>query len=326
MECEFCKNKFVSKSNLYSHQKTAKFCLKIQGKLVETNFNCKYCNKSLTQRSSLDDHLNVCKEKKKQIQDDKEKEQTLIVKKLETELSKVKRTEQRNYQDKIEEKEKYYREKIEEKEKYYREKIEEKEKHYKEKIEGKEAYFETTLKEKNEYIAKLEARLDKFESTVVNLAAEPKTTTKTTTNNVVVNNHTLNLSQEHVSKVLDEHFTKEVAAGGQKGLAKMVHEKMLTGPDGKPTYVCVDSSRHTFEFTNNDGDVERDVKAKKLTKALINSKIQQKAAEVGNQIWTKADGHVDSTLYEYCSPKVMELACFEKDDSKFRSELSALTS
>jgi hypothetical protein len=59
---------------------------------------------------------------------------------------------------------------------------------------------------------------------------------------------------------------------------------------------------------------------------LINSKIQQKAAEVGNQIWTKADGHVDSTLYEYCSPKVMELACFEKDDSKFRSELSALTS
>ena len=129
-----------------------------------------------------------------------------------------------------------------------------------------------------------------------------------------------------MTKVLDEHFTKEVAAGGQKGLAKMVREKMLIGPDGKPMYVCVDSSRQTFEFTNNDGDVERDVKAKKLTKALINSKIQQKAAEVGNQIWTKADGHVDPTLYEYCSPKVMELACFEKDDSKFRSELSALTS
>ena len=311
MECEFCKNKFVSKSNLYSHQKTAKFCLKIQGKLVETNFNCKYCNKSLTQRSSLDDHLNVCKEKKKQIQDDKEKEQTLIVKKLETELSKVKRTEQRNYQEKIEEKEKYYQEKLKERDDYYQEKLKDK---------------DEKIQDKNEYIAKLEARLDKFESTVVNLAAEPKTTTTKTTNNVVVNNHTLNLSQEHVSKVLDEHFTKEVAAGGQKGLAKMVHEKMLTGPDGKPTYVCVDSSRQTFEFTNNDGDVERDVKAKKLTKALINSKIQQKAAEVGNQIWTKADGHVDSTLYEYCSPKVMELACFEKDDSKFRSELSALTS
>ena len=165
--------------------------------------------------------------------------------------------------------------------------------------------------------------MEKFENVVTNIASEPKTV-KTT--NVVVNNNTLNLSHEHVTKVLDEHFTKEVAAGGQKGLAKMVCEKMLTGPDGKKAYVCVDSSRQTFEFTNNDGDIERDVKAKKLTKALINSKIQQKAAEVGNQIWTKEDGHVDSTLYEYCSPKVMELACFEKDDSKFRSELSALTS
>jgi len=193
-----------------------------------------------------------------------------------------------------------------------------------------EEYASKLTQQKAEYESKLaqqkaeyDVKLEKFENAVIAAATEPKT--KTTTN-VVVNNNTLNLSQEHVTKVLDEHFTKEVAAGGQKGLAKMVREKMLTGPDGKPTYVCVDSSRQTFEFTNNDGDVERDVKAKKLTKALINSKIQQKAAEVGNQIWTKADGHVDSTLYEYCSPKVMELACFEKDDSKFRSELSALTS
>ena len=193
-----------------------------------------------------------------------------------------------------------------------------------EKNENEITRLQQIIAEQQSTIAKLEAKLEKFENAVIAAASEPKT--KTTTTNVVVNNNTLNLSQEHVTKVLDEHFTKEVAAGGQKGLAKMVHEKMLTGPDGKPTYVCVDSSRQTFEFTNNDGDVERDVKAKKLTKALINSKIQQKAAEVGNQIWTKADGNVDSTLYEYCSPKVMELACFEKDDSKFRSELSALTS
>jgi vacuolar-type H+-ATPase subunit E/Vma4 len=224
----------------------------------------------------------------------------------------------KKYEKEIEKQRQDYEKKLENQ----RTELEKQKQEYKTEIESSRNMI---INEKNEYIAKLEARLDKFESTVVNLAAEPKTTTKTT-NNVVVNNHTLNLSQEHVSKVLDEHFTKEVAAGGQKGLAKMVHEKMLTGPDGKPTYVCVDSSRHTFEFTNNDGDVERDVKAKKLTKALINSKIQQKAAEVGNQIWTKEDGHVDSTLYEYCSPKVMELACFEKDDSKFRSELSALTS
>jgi len=250
---------------------------------VCNNFECQFCSKHFTTQHNLNDHNSVCKEKDKK---------------------QLKEIEVQNIQ---------YKEKLEKQKQDYEERLEKQKQDYEEKLE----------KQRQEYMTKLEARLDKFESTVVNIASEPKT--KTTTN-VVVNNNTLNLSQEHVTKVLDEHFTKEVAAGGQKGLAKMVREKMLTGPDGKPTYVCVDSSRQTFEFTNNDGDVERDVKAKKLTKALINSKIQQKAAEVGNQIWTKADGHVDSTLYEYCSPKVMELACFEKDDSKFRSELSALTS
>ena len=286
MECDFCKRTFSSKSNLLNHQKTTKYCIEMQGK-QPTYFECEYCNKKFTSHQNQIEH--ACKEREKENNNKQQKEFENNIK--------------TKYELKIQELEYLISNRDE-------------------RIKG----FESIINEKNEYIAKLEVRLDKFETTVVNLAAEPKTTTTKTTNNVVVNNNTLNLSQEHVTKVLDEHFTKEVAAGGQKGLAKMVREKMLTGPDGKPTYVCVDSSRQTFEFTNNDGDVERDVKAKKLTKALINSKIQQKAAEVGNQIWTKADGHVDSTLYEYCSPKVMELACFEKDDSKFRSELSALTS
>ena len=32
IECEFCKNCFSNKSNLKIHQKTVKYCLKIQGK------------------------------------------------------------------------------------------------------------------------------------------------------------------------------------------------------------------------------------------------------------------------------------------------------
>ena len=32
LECQFCKHKFKNKSILNSHQKNAKYCLKIQGK------------------------------------------------------------------------------------------------------------------------------------------------------------------------------------------------------------------------------------------------------------------------------------------------------
>ena len=284
MECDFCKRTFSSKSNLLNHQKTTKYCIEMQGK-QPTYFECEFCNKKFTSHQNQIEHSCKERERENNIKQQKEFEHNI----------------KNKYELKIKELEYLIINRDE-------------------RIKG----FESIINEKNEYIAKIEARLDKFETTVVTLASEPKTTK--TTNNVVLNNNTLNLSKEHVTKVLEEHFTKEVAAGGQKRLAEMVYEKMLKGPDGKSSYVCVDPSRQTFEFTNNDGDVERDVKAKKLTKALINSDIQKKAAEVGNQIWTKADGHVDSTLYEYCSQKVMELACFERDDSKFRSELSALTS
>ena len=298
MECNFCKKSFSSKGNLLSHQKTAKYCLELQGKHLETEFSCDHCSKHFTQKTSLSDHVEICKERRKKIQDDIQHTHLSYIKKLEAEIVKLKRVEKENIKKIIEEKDILYQKDIK--------------------------TFEDKLKEKNEYIVKLEARLDKFENVITSMAAEPKNSTKTT-NNVIVNN-ILNLSTEHVTKVLDEHFTKEVVANGQKGLAKMVCEKMLTGPDGKLSYKCVDPSRHTFEFINDEGDIERDIKAKKLTKALINSNIQQKAAEVGNTIWTKEDGHVDSDKYNYCSQKVLELACLEKDDSKFRSELSALTS
>ena len=179
------------------------------------------------------------------------------------------------------------------------------------------------IQEKNEYILKLEEKIEKYESTLVNMASEPKTT-KHTTNNVVINT-TLNLTKEHVTKLLDEHMTKDVVAGGQKGLAQMVCEKMLKGPDGKLTYKCVDPSRHNFEFLNAEGVMEKDIKAIKLKNALISGDIMTKANQTGNEIWTREDGTINSDQYTVSADKVMEIICIDKDDSKFRSELSALT-
>jgi len=301
--CNFCKKEFTFKGNMLSHQKTAKYCLELQGKDIIL-FDCDFCLKNFTTQQNLNDHGPVCREKDKKQYEDKLKE-----------IEKQKK----DYEDKLETQRRFFEDKLEKQRLDYEDKLEKQRKEYNNYTEQSKNII---IKKDEEYIAKLEARLDKFENAVTSMAAEPKTT-KTT--NVVVNN-TLNLSNEHVTKVLDEHFTKEVVSGGQRGLAKMVCEKMLKGVDGKLTYKCVDPSRQTFEFINEDGDIERDVKAKKLTKALINGKVQQKASEVGNTIWTKADGHVDPTMYEYSSQKVMELSCFERDDSKFRSELSALTS
>lgn len=66
MECEHCHNKFRNNSILKQHQKTAKYCLSIQNKngtTVLSLYNCKFCEKSLSQKIDLDRHYLSCKKK-----------------------------------------------------------------------------------------------------------------------------------------------------------------------------------------------------------------------------------------------------------------------
>jgi len=183
------------------------------------------------------------------------------------------------------------------------------------------------ISEQKDYISKLEAKLEKFEDTVTSMVLsktekKPTTTNNTTNNNIVINNNSLNLNDiPKMTAFLEEKLDKDVVAGGQKGLALLLTNTVL-----KDKYKCVDPSRQNFEFTNELGEVERDVKAKKLTNALIKSDICAKAGERGIQLWKKEDGSTDSLRHDAHSKKVLEMIMFSQDNSTFRSELSALTS
>jgi len=58
MECNFCKKTFSTKGNLYTHQATAKYCLKIQKKDPDTIHVCSYCSKTFTRKDVYDKHIN----------------------------------------------------------------------------------------------------------------------------------------------------------------------------------------------------------------------------------------------------------------------------
>ena len=65
MDCQYCKKTFSSKSSLNNHQKTAKYCLKLQDSNMEiVNFKCEYCDNYFTIKQHLSNHLLACKEKK----------------------------------------------------------------------------------------------------------------------------------------------------------------------------------------------------------------------------------------------------------------------
>jgi hypothetical protein len=63
LECCYCKKSYSNKGNLNLHQRTAKFCLKIQN-ISTKKFSCNDCDYTTQRKSSLQDHLKICKKKK----------------------------------------------------------------------------------------------------------------------------------------------------------------------------------------------------------------------------------------------------------------------
>lgn len=287
MECSFCKKTFSSKSNLSAHIKTAKYCLEMQGK-NDSNYECEFCNKILSQKATLHDHLSVCKERYKKLLEKQEYEFKSVLKKLEDDSNEM----------------------------------------LLKKMKEKDIYYQERLQEKDDYITKLESRLDKFENVITNMASEPKTLTTNNTNShnntVYMNKFDINDTKQ-IGNVIQKYLTKDVIARGQEGIALMLGEYLLKGPNGEPLYECTDVARQKFEFVNADGNVETDPKATKLIRSINNSGLCQQATVAANDLWTNPDGRMDTEKYGVYAGKVTEVMQLEKDSTKLRNKLASVT-
>ncbi len=83
MECEFCKKVLSSKSALNTHQRTARYCLKIQGLQVSKKYECKGCNKTFEISANFERHKKTCKNPNK-IQEYKD-----IIKQMKQDMTKL---------------------------------------------------------------------------------------------------------------------------------------------------------------------------------------------------------------------------------------------
>jgi hypothetical protein len=199
------------------------------------------------------------------------------------------------------------------------------------------------LQEKNDYIAKLETKLaqqkseyeiklEKFENAIIASVTQSKTPAKaaSTTNNTtnlinVTNNNYLNLSQEHIKKVLSEKLNYNVVYAGQAGLAKFVFDYMLTDEDGNIIYRCVDPSRQMFEFFDEKGEKVRDVKAEKLIQSLLKGDVIRLGLEEAAKGWNTDDNSLNLERTTVFGPKVSEYAELNRNNTVFRSKVSSLT-
>ena len=176
-------------------------------------------------------------------------------------------------------------------------------------------------------ILKLETENDIYKNDhdfVKNLASQPKTTNNNNNKIRVMNNFFDN--PEKVKQLVDEKLTQNHICDGQKGVAQFAYEILLRDEDGNINYFCTDPSRYIFKFQNAEGEMEKDIKAVKLTNMLLDAGIKHKAGIIAPTLWTKKDGTVDADKFQLFSPSTNEIILMQADNSVFRNELACLTS
>jgi len=137
-------------------------------------------------------------------------------------------------------------------------------------------------------------------------------------NNILMLNP-FDMNKQKFSDVIKESFTKDYMIEGQKGVAKFAVDKLLKDEDGKLQYVCTDPSRQIYKFKTIEGDVERDVKAQKLTKNII-EEIKRKSQSI-----VVADMNSDADVFMLIANNFQEINGMEGDNSDFRNTLASLT-
>jgi len=156
---------------------------------------------------------------------------------------------------------------------------------------------------------------------IMKLAKQPKTTKN---NNIIIGNNFFN-DTEKVKDIINTKLDRFDIAAGQKGIAQFAVKNILKNEEGLLNYVCTDSSRGVFNLLHDNGDLEKDIKATKLTNLLFESGLKTKTHDIGKTLWTKEDGSYDGEKFKIYQDPICEINTMNSDNSTFRNELACLT-
>jgi len=248
-ECKHCKKVFSNKYIMKNHQKTAKYCLKIQGtkesNLNKFKFKCGGCHKSFTRKNHYTSHISSCKEIALKNKDDEIRK---LKKNKDVEIRKLKK----NKDDEIRQLKKINKNII----KRHKREMKAQKTEYKQEI--------AQLQEKVQELAKV---------------AIEKPTNNTTNNNHILNLTPFLMDDTNIKNKIDNYYNMDYLKRGQRGVAEFTKDNILMDDEGKLKYICSDAARMIFKYKDQDGEMRKDVKANKLSKK-ITPKILKKATDI----------------------------------------------
>jgi len=296
MNCEHCNTIFKTKSALNYHKNNAKYCLTIQKEKNETvvavkekKFKCEYCEKALSNKQNLLYHINCCYKKK-------DKELVELKERSEKELNELKERTDRELieKDKI--------------------------------IVKANTQIENYKDQEESYKDQIKCLQDKLDR-IANKAIDRPTTsvTNTTNNNLNITTSMDFDNYETLKDAIDTKLNANHIVDGQRGLAQFLVDAILKDSEGNLKYKCTDPSRSIFRFLNADGEINKDVDAKKLISYVVSGGIKGKSVEIANNWYRGEDGVIDMMKYEIMNEPQQHILKIEDDSSSFRRELASMT-
>ena len=158
------------------------------------------------------------------------------------------------------------------------------------------------------------------QSTINDIAKQPRVQTNTNNNKILIA-APMDMSYGTVNQAIQSNFSDEYLVQGQKGAARFAYDNILKDEQGKLKYICTDAARQIFQYKNEEGKVQKDVRATKLTKALLDGKIKSASHKIAcEKMKDGGDEEFASFTNNYYEIKDME-----EDNSEFSKELSSLT-
>jgi len=302
LKCNICEKKLSTKQNLEAHKK------KCIGK--KDQFKCEFCNKILSTKRNLESHLICCLEKKdkvlKELQEKELKELNKLKELIEIKDKEIKELLKLN---KVKDKDLIEKDKIIIKLNTQNENCKE--------------YFEKQEENYKEQLSDLQNKLDK----IANKAIDRPTTvvSNTTTNNNLNIMSSIDFNDlENIKYLIENKLNVNHVVDGQKGIAQFLVDSFLKDEEGNLLYKCTDPSRSIFKYKNSEGEINKDIEAKKLISLIVDGGIKGKSVEIARE-WYTDEGVIDLEKYKIMDSPQQLILSIEGENSGFRRELSSMT-